>query len=476
MSSVSIVASRTGSGLAPSRSFVPSERTEAENYEIYRSIIDAYQEAVRPSIHDVKAAAYAVGAVVEGKRGQNDSYSMADTGRGHAWVQKRRKTRIGITRAAEVETGQIVRQRPIFMRGRDTAEGRTLRFVVSPGMAGTRQIDTNRAGRTAEKRENSRHRMIDMLNGEYVDPRTGEIFDRMPDLDGPSKSEITEWSGRSRSNMTKALTSIDYTAWTQDEGALAMVTLTLPGDWEAVAPTGKDFKRKIELFRRRWVRAGMAWRNLWKLEFQRRGAPHLHMLTRVPALVKGEIFERWLSRTWADVVDSSRLPDREDGSSEYTRHLQAGTGVDFSGQDFSDPTRISMYFAGHSAKTTDGKEYQHIVPELWQAPGAGPGRFWGFSGLRKAIVEVDLPQDDYFRVERIMRHVAKARAWKIAVLRERGRWIREGRDLGAFSPAVVRAKKNHRGQFGGGGGFSGGWVLMNDPITFAFDLSRHLES
>lgn len=476
MSLSAIVAPLDGPRLALARSRASVERTEAENYAVYRSIIDAYEEVQRPSIADVRAGAYAVGAVVDGKRGQDDDYSLADAGKGHVWVQKRQKVFVPFVRPREIETAQILKQAPIFMRGRDVAEGRSLRFVLAPGMCGTRQIDTNKAEKTRDRQNESARRQVDMLNAMRADLVTGEILDEAPDFTGSPKSEITDWSAKSRSNMTKTIASLDYTEWEQADGALAMVTLTLPGDWQAVAPTGKRFKKLVENFRLRWRDAGMTWRCLWKLEFQRRGAPHMHLLMRVPALVNGEIFETWLSRNWASVVGASKVVDREDGSSEYSRHLAAGTGVDFSGQDFSDPTRISMYFAGHSAKTTDGKEYQHIVPEEWQAPGAGPGRFWGFSGLKKAVVEVDMPQKDYDRTQRIMRHVAKARAWRVAVLRERGRWIREGKDLAGFKPSQVRGKKIRRSQFGGGGGFNGGWCLMNDPIAFAFDLSRYLES
>lgn len=471
MSSVSIVASPTGARLALSRSRVSQDRTEAENYAVYRSIIDAYEEVQRPSIVDVRAGAHAVGAVVDGHRGQDaDLRGVMSAEQDWTFVYNKEKAR-------------TFRRTPIFMRGRDVVEGRSLRFILSPGVCGTRQIDTNKREKTRERQNDSARRYVAMVNSfrENVDFETGELTEVDLDfLNSASKSEITEWSAKSRANMTKVLGSLDYTTWDRSEGAFAMVTLTLPGRWQEVAPTGKDFKRLVRIFRRRWTRAGLNWRCLWKLEFQRRGAPHMHLLMRVPALVRGEIFERWLSRTWADVVDASKEVDALDKwgnpSSEYTRHLNAGTGVDFSGQDFSDPTRISMYFAGHSAKTTDGKEYQHIVPEEWQGAGDGPGRFWGFSGLSKAVVEVELPEKDYKRVQRVMRRVAASRAWKIAVLRERGRWIREGLDLADFNAARVRRPKPRRSQFGGGGGFNGGWVLMNDPIRFAFDLSRYLES
>ena len=413
--------------------------TSVEEYLRFRSIIDDYQEPERPCIVDVKAAAYALGQCSIGSRGQNHL--------GHA--------------DQSVDTyGYRYRA-----NRNDTMEGRTLRLMLSPGIIGAKQIDVNRHARTLEAARNRKHSEVDMLNAFRVDLETGEISDDMPDLDGASRSEITEWSAKSRSNMSKILASLDYSQWDRESGALAMVTLTLPGDWETVAPNGREFKKLVEKFRKRWLRAGMEWVCLWKLEFQKRGAPHWHSLVRVPALVRGVPFEQWLSRTWADCVAH---PDPE----EYAKHLAAGTGVDFSGKDFSDPRRIALYFMGHSAKSQDGKEYQHVVPKLWQAPGKGPGRFWGFCGLVKALIEVDVTQRDYDRVRRILRHLAKARAWVTAVKRERGHAVRENR--AALPVHAIHAKKPRRSQLGGGGGFNGGWVLLNDAISVAWRLADYL--
>lgn len=362
-------------------------------------------------------------------------------------------------------------------------EGRTFRIAISPGVIACRSTDLNGREHTIARGRygsaddeyselSARAKSLDMLNAFRVDLETGEMSDEMPDLDGPSRKEIMNWSAKSRANMVKTLASLDYSTWDKETGSLAMVTLTLPGDWEAVAPDGKTFKAHVERFRRRWVRAVGPWVCLWKLEFQQRGAPHWHGLMRVPAMVGGETFETWLARTWAVVVGASDVVDRADGSSEHSRHLAAGTGVDFSGKDFSDPRRISMYFLGHSAKTTDGKEYQHIVPELWQAPGKGPGRFWGFCGLDKALVEVDLTQRDYDRLRRELRKLARARAWETAVKRSRGRSIREGQP---FQPVhTIRAPRLRRSQLGGGGGQNGGWVLLNDALKVASQLTSHL--
>jgi hypothetical protein len=47
---------------------------------------------------------------------------------------------------------------------------------------------------------------------------------------------------------------------------------------------------------------------------------------------------------------------------------------------------VAVYFSKHGSFAS--KEYQHLVPKAWQEPGQGPGRFWGFWGLRPKVAEV----------------------------------------------------------------------------------------
>lgn len=352
-------------------------------------------------------------------------------------------------------------------------EGRSFLVGISPGIIMARSTDVAAGDRTRDRNADGHKAKIDMSL--MVDPETGEIVQEDPGAAG-SKQEITQWSAKSRAHMTKTLLSLDYSVWDREDGSLAMVTLTLPGDWKPLAPDGKTFKKLLRRWELRWRRNVGPWRCLWKLEFQKRGAPHFHALMRVPAMVGGVTFEAWLAKSWADVVGASKDVDTIDADgtehSEYSRHLRAGTGVDFSGKDFSDPRRISMYFAGHSAKSQDGKEYQNVVPPKWQRPGAGPGRFWGFAGLETALVELEVTQQDFDRLRREMRKLARARAWEIAVKRAGGAAKR-----GEYAPPsafAVRAPRLRRSMLGGGGGQNGGWVMLNDALPVIRGLSRWL--
>ena len=140
-----------------------------------------------------------------------------------------------------------------------------------------------------------------------------------------------------------------------------MVTLTYPGDWLAVAPDGKTVKKHLKAFRKRWERAwGLPLLAVWKLEFQARGAPHVHLFTVVPdgRTEAGQVFREWLTASWAAVVAH---PDPE----ERRRHQLAGTGTDYAaGLRSRDPRRIAVYFSKHGLYAAKG--YQNEVPVEWR--------------------------------------------------------------------------------------------------------------
>jgi hypothetical protein len=309
---------------------------------------------------------------------------------------------------------------------------------------------------------------------EIVDTVTGQVHTEISTV---NKHAITAWSKDSRAKMVEVLAQLDYSSFVKwlvmpplgkldgeqlegprnahTNGSVGMVTLTLPGDWVTVAPNGKAFKRLFSNFKKRWMRDVGEWRCLWKLEFQERGAPHIHILTYVPALVSGIAFEAWVSETWCDTVAH---PDPE----ERRKHLAAGTGVDFKSGKMTDPRRIGIYFMGHSAKTTDNKEYQHLVPKEWQGEGDGPGRFWGYNGLVKAVVTVEMTRQNVVWMMRELRKLKKARDWRQELIRERGIAKREKRE--ALAPHLVKSKKKRCYGLGRGGSNRGGFVLLNDAL------------
>ena len=101
------------------------------------------------------------------------------------------------------------------------------------------------------------------------------------------------------------------------------------GDADATRLTGCRWRRTGRRSRRTSRRSGSAGSGpgacqllaLWKLEFQRRGAPHLHLFTVVPdgRTEDGKHFREWLSAAWAAVVGHQ---DPE----EYRKHHAGRNG------------------------------------------------------------------------------------------------------------------------------------------------------
>jgi hypothetical protein len=92
------------------------------------------------------------------------------------------------------------------------------------------------------------------------------------------RGEVTAWTRKSRAKMTLTLASLDWSYLEHATGLPAMVTCTYPGDWLAVAGSGQQVKGHLRDLRKRWERAwGEPLTGAWKLEFQARGAPHVHI-------------------------------------------------------------------------------------------------------------------------------------------------------------------------------------------------------
>lgn len=271
---------------------------------------------------------------------------------------------------------------------------------------------------------------------------------------GSKRGRITYWSAKSRLRMVETMASLDWTPVVEAPGAFrpGMVTLTAPGDWLEVAPDAAAWKSAVSRLRKRWDRRYGAVSWVWKLEFQRRGAPHYHIYTAVP--IHRE-FREWLSRNWTECLFRVRLPENPDESNTPKRildSLRAGTGVDWKeGLRASDPRRMAVYFlkraTGHNLKAE--KEYQHLVPPEWagvdretgEAIGrGGAGRFWGYLRLERLVRIVELDDVQFLAARRLFRRYTRA----------------QGRPLKSLST----------------GRLQGGMLLLNDAPSFVVTLAR----
>src|SRR5699024_855361 len=132
-------------------------------------------------------------------------------------------------------------------------------------------------------------------------------------------------------------------------------------------------------------------------------APHVHMLIRPPherSRIDNRTWGAWVSWHWADIVAH---PDPE----QRHRHWKAGTGMDWNeGLRATDPKRVAVYFTKHGGAS--GKEYQHCVPQRWREPGQGPGRFWGYWGLKPRYATTAVTTSVGILAGRIIRRYSRA--------------------------------------------------------------------
>lgn len=372
-------------------------------------------------------------------------------------------------------------------RGTEPESGR-FHITVGPGVVRLGWTNPVRAEKAAERAVGHHQRDVDDAKLQIRDDiaRTAGHDDRAV-VSSTRRSNsatdhrctgavITEWSRKSRSAMCRTFAELDYSPLVESGRVPAMVTLTYPGHWEVVAPDGASVKRHMVLWRKRFQREyGEPARYIWKLEFQRRGAPHIHLWMAPPMSPgrSGRGFAQWLSETWAQIVDH---PD----SVQKARHRLAGTAIDVrNGLKACDPKRLAIYFTKHSSPNLHGdKEYQHIVPDLWRQPGRGPGRFWGVYGLKKAIAVVEVAQGVYLTARRIVRRWSRNQAVygdsssrfpNAVVPRTATRLVsRLDRETGAVQYRRVRRRRT----FCTHGGLAGGYALVNDGPTFAVQLAR----
>lgn len=155
-----------------------------------------------------------------------------------------------------------------------------------------------------------------------------------------------------------------------------LVTLTYPRSWPAEP---RQWKRHLDSFSKRLARSYPAAAAVWVIEFQKRGAPHFHLIV----FGVSRIEKTWLSRAWYEVVGSGD-----------ERHLRAGTQV----VQAKSWRALQGYISKYVSKQ-DSKELN--IPD-------GIGRWWGAlnrESLAKFIewreVRVTLPR--FFGLRRTLK-------------------------------------------------------------------------
>lgn len=195
------------------------------------------------------------------------------------------------------------------------------------------------------------------------------------------KSDIEELSVESRKRLA-------FTASNANCDWKSMITLTYGNEFPQ---NGKQVKRDLNLFLStlRYRITGV--RYLWFLEFQERGAPHVHILlsNSFEELAFGHLVEKWITLASAYAESDTSEENirkfnlhRTDGISDFWQNARSNRG-------------LSHYAVKYATKTE-----QKTVPVNYQSVG----RFWGATrGLVEYIDEEYIQGGDYTpRLEEVL--------------------------------------------------------------------------
>lgn len=274
----------------------------------------------------------------------------------------------------------------------------------------------------------------------YADMIKVRVPTKNPVKGGGERKEIKCFSVNSRRRL------IQKTAqWNLNELFTCFLTLTYPCLYAA---NWKIWKRDLEVFFKRLARK---YRDIiglcWKLEEQKRGAPHFHLIVASEGSIctcgtqemreyKGHKrlvhkpdciihqFRKDIALMWADVVASGYKMSGGDMAAyapEYEKHLSAGTNVESVNSRKQLMAYVSKYLA--KVEVCESCKGKNVVDCICRDCGCiqakdnsiqGWGRIWGFRNLNgeldfAPIETVELDYEEAVNLKRIVRKWMKAR-------------------------------------------------------------------
>lgn len=216
---------------------------------------------------------------------------------------------------------------------------------------------------------------------------------------GAKRGNITDFSRKSRQRLQRAFAVLDDKAM----GLPVFITLTYPGEYSG---NPAEWKRNLHAIKMAFVRAWPEITGYWRLEFQKRGAPHFHLLVwNGPEIEVEEIFDTrkqakiWMA-VWPDRSEQNRLVMEWLSATWYRivksgdeKHLAAGTKI----EPMQSWNGVSYYLTKYLCKLPEGS----FVPVDWV------GRFWGVIQGQKLkkhpLFEAEIPEKVFYKVRRVLR-------------------------------------------------------------------------
>lgn len=270
--------------------------------------------------------------------------------------------------------------------------------VGADGSAPLRRLHSGASGAVVELRPG----LVD-LKYEYRGPA------KRGGARGGARSKVKEFTAAQRRSLRRAAVSFPW----DELGRLALVTFTYPDEYPRDMSVVKE--RHFHVLRMRWRREfGESPRGMWKLEAQRRGAPHLHFFCGLPRGVDVDVFRGWGFRVWTEVTGSDVDWAGVRGSGGFARGDRFNVSEAWYAAEFS-AAKVAEYFCRHALKVESAEQNQ--VPADW----VNVGRLWGVVGGRRvSVVRYRLCcPDAAMRVRRVLRSLVARRIGRAVPVRYR---------------------------------------------------------
>lgn len=168
------------------------------------------------------------------------------------------------------------------------------------------------------------------------------------DDEKPSRGRVIGLSHRSRLRLQVRINRCVF-----KPGRVWFLTLTYPREFPAHCVAKDDLRAFLKRIARKWGRRGA----IWRIENQKRGAPHFHIVLFLAAAVPVAEFAHWVSRSWHAVVGSGD-----------PNHLSYGARTEL----FRSARGVSSYCSKYVSKPEEGERAQLIEGRQWGREGDFP--------------------------------------------------------------------------------------------------------
>lgn len=208
-------------------------------------------------------------------------------------------------------------------------------------------------------------------------------FERLPEKRRGEKAPKRKgtnkhWTRQSRMRLYRRI--VELSKFIEDGYSYA-ITLTYR---ERTPEESKKDLNRLHMRLRRKLK-GKSWCCLWKMEFQKRGTIHYHLILNTKQPFKGII--EWISKAWAEITGDPQL---------------AITGTSVQRIETSTLEYCTLYIIGHMQAFA--KEYQNIAPEdiTWV------GRWWGiWNRPKQAKIEIAVTWEQFQFIKRQLRKIRR---------------------------------------------------------------------